>query len=226
MSEARLETIPVDSLVIARKVMGGSRSTLESEVRTTADMMELDLLPGMVRGERHIAVNVTEPDEYAKRKLAYPRLAAYSVVPLADSFNAALNRKKGGMNDYVSDIALGEAAVDTVDEGSFVVGFMMSDEFNERLAHERTEAIDTLLDAAGLHLTDAFRKWRNAESEDFWLPVLHISSEDPGAEETLDDFSELLTERTASLAIDFFDVQARPKIVDVPVDLLPQKPSD
>lgn len=217
MSEVLKDIVPIDSLVVARKVMKGSKSTLEGEVSSVVEQTRLNLLTGVtVREERHIAASLVSQDEYAAKKLGHPRLAIHSVVPLSDEFNAIARRNRDGLTDYVSDVPVGEVQYDKITEGQFVVGFMFSDGFRLRAAQERTQTIDTLLDAAALEQTDPFRQWRNEDDDLFWLPVLKIATADSAAEEILADFCGKLDERTTSLAIDLYDAQARMTIVDMP----------
>ena len=214
----RKDTIPVDSLLISRKVMTESRATLEGEVRVAVRDTGLNTSPFSIREEQHIVAKLISQKEYAEQKLSNRRLGIFSVISLVERFNAAkLNNES--MNVFATDVEVGEVAYNKISEGKFVVGFMLSEKFRQRISHERTEAIDIVLDSADFPLTDPFRQWRNEEDDSMWLPVLRVSTVDPSANEILEDFSGSLNIRTAGLSIDLYDAQARVAVADLPVQL-------
>lgn len=74
MSERCVETTAVDTLVIARKLMGGSRGTLQDVIRATVDETYLGELQGRIESDRYHAVDLIMPSEFVERKLAHPVL--------------------------------------------------------------------------------------------------------------------------------------------------------
>lgn len=142
-------------------------------------------------------------------------------MPVMKRFNRRV-RPITELSDYIWGMPLGEASYDKIDEDRFMVGFMLSDSFRERLNGERTQAIDILLDVAGLELTDSFRQWRN-EQEELWLPALKIVSDVPEAEAVINSFCDALTPAVASLKLDYFDLKAKPSRIDVPTAELAQQ---
>lgn len=218
MSELQSGPIPVDSLAVSRKMMNGSRTTLEGRVHTAVHEHRLRSRALSVRERDFVGITAIEPEEYGQKKFEHPRLAAFSVVSLASGFKEVIRRR--ALTDYISGVGLGSAEYDETEEGLYVVGFTMSDEFRERIKRERTDAIDMLLDEAGLPIHDEFRHWRNEEADDLWVPVLDVTTNDPDAENMMEEFTDALTEQTAQFAVDFWETQANSRVAYLPPEAL------
>lgn len=160
-------TIPTDSLVITRKVMTGSSSSLETLVCEEAQLQELHVVTSSVKTMKKFTVDLVGRDEYAKAKTEHPNLTYWSVGKLVNDFNQEIHAERNPLTDYLSHVSLGEVVYEEVEDGKFKVGFTFGDEFRQRLAAERTQSIDTLLDMAELPPTDNFRNWRNEKKRNY-----------------------------------------------------------
>lgn len=223
MSETldKVTSLPVDSLAIARRVQSMSTGVLKRVVRKTVEDEALSTKDVEVFGKSRYTANLVSPEEYAKKKIGNSQLAIHSTIDMARTVNESVGTDgHEGMNAFLNDVSLGEAGFSKVCEGKYTIGFMMSEEYIDRLALERPQIIDTVLDVASLAITDPFRQWRNEGCDHVNMPVLDIYTADPDAEEILNSFTGALNENLEEMTVDLFEVKARPVIHNISPSLL------
>jgi|GEM_PF-4196311 len=207
--------IPTDSLVIGRKVMGGSSSTLSHEIDDAVRNSGINASSAAIRENAGFTVDLVDRTEFATRKLGHPVLKLWSTRKLVDDFNADIQRTP--LTDYISDVGLGETDYREIREGKIAIGFMLSEEFRTKMLRERREAIDVLLDSTDIGPTDSARSWRMEDEDSLWLPVASLETTDPSIDDMANTFCDALEVSTASTAVDLFETKARNMIVDIPV---------
>ena len=213
MSET-LNMLPASSapsLSITRRLRGMSDGALGRTVKATMDDEALLHEDVDILYPSRYAANILSADEYDKQMVENDELALQHPLVIARCFNKyRQSQSHNGLNEFLNDVSVGRAGFSEVSEGKFIVGFMMSDDYIERLAEERPVVIDTVLDIAHFSKDDPIRQWGEKGCDTVSLPIFDLYTTDPEAESILTNFTSALTSNIDDLSIDLYEAKARP----------------
>jgi len=214
---ANVLSVPTECLLVARRVQPESRN--QSRDLVVATLGEVGVAGvSSIRPFEMQAVDLVTKDEYAQRKRASEPLGLWSVAKLEGRLNSFL-AKDDALQASVYGVELGSAEYEESEDGSFRIGFTLTDEFRGQIAGERVQAIHEICNILELPKQDELRTWKFDEGPEAWLPVVHITADTPQAEDVADELSDALSIASIGQTIDFYDVRARSTIYDVEVVL-------
>ena len=212
--------VPTDSIVVGRRMRTISAENVAQRVDAAITATNASERGLRVSAPKYYSAGLVEPEEFAKKKLTHKVLGVWSTIKLVDNFETFVKEADIPDLDAFTGAKLGEVDYKKIDEGKFVVGYLFDSNFEERLAEERKAAIDIILDATELSLTDPVLQWRNEEPEDLWLPVLTVRAQnDKDTEPFVENFADTLEDSTGSLGVEFYEVKARRVIADVAIEI-------